>query len=114
MVGILIAFVNNFYFYLAVIFVYFIKTIFSNKLDLFEATHFITVYSVSILYGCSSNMENSSFLDWGHGYRKSLNRLLKVGNVPATSAVLIAFFSSFFAAAIYSTNEANKAAGIHR
>ncbi len=31
--------------------------------------------------------------------------------MPATSTVLIAFFSSFFAAAIYSTNEANKAAG---
>ncbi len=30
--------------------------------------------------------------------------------MPATSAVLIAFFSSFFAAAINSTNEANKAA----
>jgi hypothetical protein len=32
--------------------------------------------------------------------------------VPTTSAVLIAFFSSSFAAAINSTNEANKAAGI--
>jgi hypothetical protein len=46
-----------------------------------------------------------------HRYRKSLNRLLKVCYVPATSAVLIAFFSSFLAAAINSTNEANKAAG---
>jgi hypothetical protein len=43
-----------------------------------------------------------------HRYQKSLNRLLKVCNVPATSAVLIAFFSSFYAAAINSTNEANK------
>jgi hypothetical protein len=31
--------------------------------------------------------------------------------VPATSVVLIAFFTSFFAAAINSTNEANKVAG---
>ncbi len=31
-----------------------------------------------------------------HRYRKSLNRLLKVCYVPATSAVLIAFFSSSF------------------
>jgi hypothetical protein len=45
-------------------------------------------------------------------YRKYLNRLLKVCYVPTTSAVLIAFFSSFFAAAINSTNEANKAAGM--
>ncbi len=34
--------------------------------------------------------------------------------MPATSAVLIAFFSSFFAAAINSTNETNKAAGMRR
>jgi len=31
-----------------------------------------------------------------HRHQKSLNRLLKVCYVPATSAVLIAFFSSFF------------------
>jgi hypothetical protein len=31
--------------------------------------------------------------------------------MPATSTVLIAFFSSFFAAAINITNEAKKAAG---
>ncbi len=49
-----------------------------------------------------------------HRYRKSLNRLPKVCFVPATSAVLLAFFSSFFAAAINSTNEAKKAAGMHR
>jgi hypothetical protein len=47
----------------------------------------------------------------GHRYRKSLNILLKVCYVPATSTVLIAFFSSFFAAAINSTYEANKAVG---
>jgi ABC-type spermidine/putrescine transport system permease subunit I len=41
-----------------------------------------------------------------HRYLKSLNRLLKVCYVPATFAVLIAFF---FAVAIKSTNEANKA-----
>jgi hypothetical protein len=35
--------------------------------------------------------------------------LLKVCYVPGTSAVLIGFFSSFFAAAINSTNEATKA-----
>jgi len=40
--------------------------------------------------------------------------LLKVCYVPATSAVLIAYFSSFFAVAINFTNEANKAAGTHR
>jgi hypothetical protein len=49
-----------------------------------------------------------------HRYRKSLNILLAVCYVPATSAVLVAFFSSFFAAAINSTNEANKAAGTRR
>jgi hypothetical protein len=46
-----------------------------------------------------------------HRYQKYLNRLLKVCYVPATSAVLIAFFSSFLSAAINSTNEANKATG---
>ncbi len=46
-----------------------------------------------------------------HIYRKSLKRLLQAFYVPASSAVLIASFSSsFFAAAINSTNEANKAA----
>jgi hypothetical protein len=49
-----------------------------------------------------------------HRYQKSLNRLLKVSYVPATSAVLIALFSSFCAATINSTNEANKIAGTHR
>jgi hypothetical protein len=49
-----------------------------------------------------------------HGYQKSLNRLHKVCSVPATNAVLIAFFSSFFAAAINSTNEANEAASTYR
>jgi hypothetical protein len=37
-----------------------------------------------------------------HRYQKSLNRLLKVCYVPAISTVLIAFFSSLFAAAINS------------
>jgi hypothetical protein len=41
-----------------------------------------------------------ALLCWGlclvHWYWKSLNRLLKVCNVPTTSAVLIAFFSSFW------------------
>ncbi len=49
----------------------------------------------------------------GHIYWKSLNRLLKVFYVPATSEVLIAFFSSFFATAINSTNKENKAASTH-
>jgi hypothetical protein len=35
------------------------------------------------------------FKYWDHRYRKSLFRLLKVCYVPTTSAVLIAFFSSF-------------------
>ncbi len=48
-----------------------------------------------------------------HRNRKSLNRLLKVCYVPATSIDLIAFFSCFFAAAINSINEANKAASTH-
>jgi hypothetical protein len=47
-----------------------------------------------------------------HRYQKYLNRLLKVCYMPVTSAVLIAFFSSFIAAAINSTNEANKAASM--
>jgi hypothetical protein len=47
-------------------------------------------------------------------YRKSLNRFFKVCYVPATNAVFIAYFSSFFAAAINSTDEANKAAGTRR
>jgi hypothetical protein len=50
-------------------------------------------------------------VSFSHRYQKSLNRLLKVCYVPATSAVLIAFFSSFFAVAINSNDEANKAAG---
>jgi hypothetical protein len=53
-------------------------------------------------------------MGWIHRYQKSLNRLLKVCYVPAASAVLIAFFSSFFAAAINSTNEANEATGTCR
>jgi hypothetical protein len=49
-----------------------------------------------------------------HRYQKSLNRLLKVCYVPATSASLKRlsfFFLIFFAAAIKTTNEANKAGG---
>ncbi len=53
----------------------------------------------------------SSLTHMDNRYGKSLNRLLKVCHVPATSTVLPAFFSSFFGAAINSTNEANKAAG---
>ncbi len=54
----------------------------------------------------------SLFFVFDHRYQKSLKKLLKVCYVPATSAVLITFFSSFFAAAINSANEANKAAGM--
>ncbi len=57
---------------------------------------------------------NINRLPTDHRYQKSLNRLLKACYVHATSAVSIAFFSSFFAAAINSTNEANKAAGMCR
>jgi hypothetical protein len=48
-----------------------------------------------------------------HRYGKSPNRLCKVCYAPATSAVLIGFFSSFFAATINCTNEANKAQLVH-
>ncbi len=40
------------------------------------------------------------------------NRLLKVCYVPAASVSLKGFFSFFFAAAVNSTNEANKAGGM--
>ncbi len=40
------------------------------------------------------------------------NRLLMVCYVPATSATFLAFFSFILAAAINSTNEANKAGGM--
>ncbi len=60
-------------------------------------------------------------ITWGQAIDiKSLqNRLLKVCYVPATSAGLprVSFFFSFLffvAAAINSTNEANKAGGVHR
>jgi hypothetical protein len=53
---------------------------------------------------------NISLNQW---YWKPLKTLLKVCYVPATSAGLIAFFSSFFATAINSSNKANKAAGMH-
>ncbi len=46
-------------------------------------------------------------------YRKSPNRLCKVCYAPTTSAVLLGFFSSLIAAAINSTNEANKAQPVH-
>ncbi len=40
-------------------------------------------------------MNKADTLRLCHRYQKSLNRLLKVCYVPATRAVLIAFFSSF-------------------
>jgi hypothetical protein len=44
-----------------------------------------------------------------HRYRKAKNRLLKFCYVPATSAAQNRLLFYFFAAAVYSTNEANKA-----
>ncbi len=41
------------------------------------------------------------------------NRLLKLCNVPATSAVFQGFFFLFYAVVINSTNEANKAGNTH-
>ncbi len=42
------------------------------------------------------------------------NRLLKFCYVPATSAAHSRLFFFFFAVAVYSTNEANKAGSTHR
>jgi hypothetical protein len=64
--------------------------------------------------GTLSGVYTVAIIALSHRYRKSLNRLLKVCYVAATSEVLKAFFSSFFVAAINITNEANKAAGIRR
>jgi hypothetical protein len=44
-----------------------------------------------------------------HRYRKAKNRLLKFCYVPATSAAQNRLLFYFFAAAVYSTTEANKA-----
>ncbi len=44
-----------------------------------------------------------------HRYRRCKNRLFKFVYVPATTQLKIGFFSSFSDAAVYSTNEANKA-----
>jgi hypothetical protein len=46
---------------------------------------------------------------WNHRYRKAKNRLLKSCYVPATSAAQNRLLFYFFAAAVYSTTEANKA-----
>jgi hypothetical protein len=55
-------------------------------------------------------------VEWHHRYHESLNRLLKVRYLPTTSVVLISLnkpsFLLFFAAAINSTNEANKVASM--
>ncbi len=51
--------------------------------------------------------QRKNYFSLDYRYQKSLNRLLKVCYVPSTSTALIAFFSSFFAAAINSPNEAN-------
>jgi hypothetical protein len=78
-------------------------TLEQNKLECyFHASQIFVVKKKGALY---------AVLHSSHRYRKSLNRLLMVCYVPATSAILIAFFSCFFAEAINSTNEANKAAG---
>jgi hypothetical protein len=65
---------------------------------------------VNLIFVKKSSLSSSGY---NHRYQKYLNILLKVCYVPATSAVLISFFSSFFPVAINSTYEANKAAGVH-
>ncbi len=75
------------------------KAVFVERLVSSPALFSFCMCGISVLLPCT------------HRYRKSLNRLLKVCYVPAISAVLITFFSSFFVVAINSTNEANKAAG---
>jgi hypothetical protein len=46
-------------------------------------------------------------IGWGIDIKRKY-RLLKVCNVPTTSATFLAFFLLFFAAATNSTNETNK------
>ncbi len=48
-------------------------------------------------------------LEWSHRYQKAKNRLLKFCYVPATSAAQNRLLFYFFAAAVYSTTEANMA-----
>ncbi len=76
------------------------KAVFVERLVSSPALFSFCTCGISVLLPCT------------HRYQKSLNRLLKVCYAPTTSTVLIAFFSSFFDAAINSTNEANKAAGM--
>jgi hypothetical protein len=78
------------------------KAVFVERLVSSPALFSFCTCGISVLLPCT------------HRYRKSLNRLLKVCYVPTTSAVLVAFFSSFFVVAINSTNEVNKAAGTCR
>ncbi len=49
------------------------------------------------------------YVDVDHRYRRRKNRLLKFVYVPLLAQLKIGFFSSFSDAAVYSTNEANKA-----
>ena len=49
-----------------------------------------------------------------HRYRKAKIDCLSFVMCPLLAQPIIAFFSSFFAAAVYSTNEANKAGGTRR
>ncbi len=76
---------------------------------------FSILTGVALVIKLSNDQNSWILLIWQsgsyiHRYRKSLNWFLKVYYVPATSTVWVAFFSSFFAVAINSTNEANKAA----
>jgi hypothetical protein len=51
----------------------------------------------------------ATYLCHTHRYRKAKNRLLKFCYVPTTSAAQSRLLFYFFAAAVYSTTEANKA-----
>jgi hypothetical protein len=51
---------------------------------------------------------------WHHRYRKAKIDCLSFVMCPLLAQPIIAIFSSFFAAAVYSTNEANKAGGTSR
>jgi len=53
-------------------------------------------------------------MEFSHRYRKAKIDCLSFVMCPLLEQPIIAFFSSFFAVDIYSTNEANKAGGTRR
>jgi hypothetical protein len=55
-----------------------------------------------------------ALLAWKHRYRKAKIDCLSFVMCPLLAQPIIAFFSSFFDAAVYSTNEANKAGSTRR